>query len=335
MPPAAPAADVTEGVRLDEEDLRPALQVQHEHEAHLLRLPGVVGVGVGLTEAHDALAIHVYRNADAPGAATATLPSRLGSLPVRVLETDAIVARDGPPGTHHQQSFEPPVPMGASTGNDNGCFAGTLGFRVVRRGQSSKVGYLTNAHVAAAGGAGLCPGQAAFGEDQFQAGLLDSGCSPALPKIGDLVQYVPLVFGGTFENTVDAAFAASSRSLVGKTILDLGAPSPSVVAPALTQAVRKSGRSTGLTAGTITTLNATIQVGYGACGTAKFVGQIGITPGSFSAAGDSGAPILTTLRDSAGRLRPVGLLFAGSSTTTFANRLSDVLGALGSAIDTQ
>jgi hypothetical protein len=325
-----------EGIRLSAEQLQPALQVQHDHEAQLLSLPGVVGVGVGLTEGTDQLAIHIYRNADALGASAAALPAQLNGLPVRILETDPIVARDGPPGTNHRQGFDPPVPMGVSTGTDNGCFAGTLGYRVFRIGQPSKVGYLTNAHVAAAGGAGLCPGKAAFGEDQFQAGLLDSDCSPVLPKIGDLVQYVPLVFGGSFENTVDAAFVASSRSLVNKLILDIGHPSPSVAAPALNQTVRKSGRTTGLTKGTITTINATINVIYGSrCGTAKFVGQIGITPGSFSAAGDSGAPILTSMKDSSGRYRPVGLLFAGSSTTTFANRLSDVLGALGAVIDTQ
>jgi hypothetical protein len=226
--------------------------------------------------------------------------------------------------------------MGVSTGNDNGCFAGTLGYRVFRSGQSGKVGYLTNAHVAAAGGAGLYPGKAAFSEDQFQTGRLDSSCSPVLPKIGALVQYVPIGFGGSFQNTVDAAFVASSRDLVNKLILDLGDPSTSIVAAGLNQAVRKSGRTMGITAGTITTINATITVNYGsACGTAKFVGQIGITPGSFSTAGDSGAPILSTLKDSAGRLRPVGLLSAGSSTTTFANRLVDVLVALGAVIDPQ
>jgi len=161
-------------------------------------------------------------------------------------------------------------------------------------------------------------------------------CAPVGPKIGDLVQLVPIVFGGSFENTVDTAFVASTRSLVNKLILDIGNPSPSLVAPALNMAVRKSGRTTGFTTGTITTINTTINVNYGvSCGIARFVGQIGITPGSFSDAGDSGSPIRSSLKDSSNRFRPVGLLFAGSSTTTFANRLSDVLGALGSVMDTQ
>ena len=99
--------------------------------------------------------------------------------------------------------------------------------------------------------------------------------------------------------------------------------------------VRKSGRTTGLTTGTINTINVTSTINYGTgCGIAKFVGQIFISPGGFSAPGDSGSPILTNVLDSAGRRRPVGLLFAGSSSITVANRIGDVLGALHAQIDT-
>jgi hypothetical protein len=231
--------------------------------------------------------------------------------------------------------------MGTSTGNNNGNFAGTLGYRVFRIGQSGNVGYITNNHVAAANGTNLCPLQVnpqripAFGVDQCQPGRLDASGSCTPPTIGDLVQAVPIIMGGSFENTVDAAFVQSSRALVDKTILDIGNPSPNVIEPAIGASVRKSGRSTGLTTGTITTINTTVNVGYGSCGSAKFVGQIIITPGGFSAAGDSGSPILRNVMDSAGRRRPVGLLFAGSSTLTVANRIADVLGALHAQIDTQ
>jgi hypothetical protein len=140
--------------------------------------------------------------------------------------------------------------------------------------------------------------------------------------------------GGLYQNTVDAAFVKSNRSLVNKNILDIGNPSPQLQAPAVNLAVRKSGRTTGFTQGTIQSINVTVTVSYGVCGMARFVGQIAIVPGTFSAAGDSGSPVLGDM-DSSGRRRPVGLLFAGSSTVTFANRMSDVLGALHSAIDTR
>lgn len=94
--------------------------------------------------------------------------------------------------------------------------------------------------------------------------------------------------------------------------------------------VQKSGRTTGRTTGTIQTVNATVSVDYGAgCGTAKFVGQFIVTPGGFSAPGDSGSLILTNNTAK----KPVGLLFAGSSTITVANRIADVLGALHAKID--
>jgi hypothetical protein len=259
-----------------------------------------------------------------------------------VLQTDQIRAFDGPPGNNHRQNFSLPVPMGVSTSNVNGNFAGTLGYRVFRIGQSSIVGYITNNHVAAASGANLCPLQVnpqrlpAFGVDQCQPGRLDAAGSCTPPVIGDLVQAVPIHMGGSFQNTVDAVFVQSSRSLVNKTILDIGNPSPTIIEPAIGASVRKSGRSTGLTTGTINTINTSVNVNYGTgCGVAKFVGQIILGPSGFSAPGDSGSPILRNVLDSAGRRRPVGLLFAGSSSITVANRIGDVLGALHAQIDTQ
>jgi hypothetical protein len=99
--------------------------------------------------------------------------------------------------------------------------------------------------------------------------------------------------------------------------------------------VAKSGRTTGFTTGTISSINTSVSVQYQrGCGQGKkfnvsFTGQIVIGPGSFSAGGDSGSLIVTN--NSAHN--PVGLLFAGSSSATIANpaalvltRLSTVLG---------
>ena len=78
-------------------------------------------------------------------------------------------------------------------------------------------------------------------------------------------------------------------------------------------------------------LKRTIDVKYGSVcgggrGTARFTNQIRITPGSFSAGGDSGSLIV---EDVAANPRPVGLLFAGGSDDTFANPIQSVLDALG------
>jgi hypothetical protein len=326
---------VAEGTTISAVQLSSVQEVQRRHEAQLFSIPGVIGVGIGLTERDDELALHVYLNVNAIGVSAAAVPQQADGVLVRVMETDEIVAQDA--GPNHRLQYNTPVPMGVSTSNDNGCFTGTLGARVFRKGNSSRVGYITNNHVAAAGGANLCPNSAIFGEDQFQQGRADNGCSlTGLKKIGDLIQFVPIIFGGAFENTVDAAFVLSSRSLVKKTILDIGSPSPSILEPALNMPVQKSGRTTGRTFGTITTINFTATVDYGiGCGMAKFVNQIVTTPSGFTAGGDSGSLILhRTLKDSSNRFRTVGLHFAGSSTLSVANRISDVLGALSSVIDT-
>jgi len=58
-------------------------------------------------------------------------------------------------------------------------------------------------------------------------------------------------------------------------------------------AVQKSGRTTGHTSGVVAAVSVTINVKYGsqcggARGTGTFKNQIRVTPGSFSAGGDSG-----------------------------------------------
>ncbi len=335
----AQGVEEAEGEKIAPERLGPALAAQKSHEEQLLALPGVIAVGVGAAEPGQGPTLDVFLNVTARGASRAALPQSLDGVAVRVWDTDEIRAFDA--GANHRKDFPAPVPMGVSTGNDNGCFTGTLGFRVHRTANASNVGYLTNNHVAAAGGANLCPNKAPLGEDQFQPGLLDKGpCAVPLPSnhIGDLNQFIPIVFGGA-SNQVDAAYVKSTRSKVGKTILDIGNPSPTVLVPSVGQNVQKSGRTTGYTKGRVTTINATVQVSYSPCGTAKFVGQAFITAccgfSQFSAAGDSGSPVLSLAKDGANRFKPVGLLFAGSSSFTVINPLATVLSRLGVQIDTQ
>jgi PKD repeat protein len=62
---------------------------------------------------------------------------------------------------------------------------------------------------------------------------------------------------------------------------------------------------------------------------ARFVGQIAITPGTFSAGGDSGSLIVTDDENK----NPVGLLFAGSDTHTIANPIGLVLDRFNVTVD--
>jgi hypothetical protein len=95
-------------------------------------------------------------------------------------------------------------------------------------------------------------------------------------------------------------------------------------AVALGMRVSKFGRTTGYTEGTVTLLNATVNIQYNTAQglkTARFVGQT-ITEG-MSEGGDSGSLVVDTSENKA-----VGLLFAGSTQATIFTPIEVVLNAL-------
>ena len=120
-------------------------------------------------------------------------------------------------------------------------------------------------------------------------------------------------------------------------ILEIGTISSQTVAAALRQAVKKSGRTTGLTSSTIKGLNGTVSVAYdnecagGAAFTKTFTGQIIISNrgSKFLAGGDSGSLMVEDITTNP---RSVGLLFAGSSTLAVANPIGEVLSFFGAAL---
>lgn len=119
---------------------------------------------------------------------------------------------------------------------------------------------------------------------------------------------------------VDAALARPlSVSLIDPSILGLGKPT-GITTAFLGQNVQKSGRSTGVTRGFVTVLEATVDVGFGLGRTARFTGQV--VTGKMAEPGDSGSLLLD------GAKRAVGLLFAGSSQVTLYNPIQAVLKAL-------
>lgn len=124
----------------------------------------------------------------------------------------------------------------------------------------------------------------------------------------------------TPSNEVDCAVAKplDASKFTGE-ILGIGKVTGTKPA-ALGMSVRKSGRTTGYTTGTITLLNATVNVAYGNR-TARFTGQIITTP--MSQSGDSGSLLV----DGASNVA-VGLLFAGSDQSTIFNPIDSVLNAL-------
>ncbi|MGL5821432.1 MAG: hypothetical protein ACRCYE_07350, partial [Sarcina sp.] len=138
-----------------------------------------------------------------------------------------------------------------------------------------------------------------------------------------LSNFIPLQFTTSTtkpDNFVDAAIAKiSDVSLVRKQVA-LSGPVSGVATATLNLDVKKVGRTTELTTGQITGLNATVEVGYGSGRTALFKNQIITT--AMSTFGDSGSLLADTKNNA------VGLLFAGSSTTSIHNPILDVLQAL-------
>lgn len=225
--------------------------------------------------------------------------------------------------TTDEAAIEPPIgprpaPIGASTGHPN-VTAGTIGCRVT---DGTNVYVLSNNHVYAD------ENKASIGDNVLQPGPYDGGEDPR-DAIGTLYDFEPIIFHPRARNEVDAAIALTDTDMVGNaTPADgYGTPSSTTVQPSLELVVQKYGRTTGLTSGVITAINATVTVGYSS-GTARFVNQIIIEPGGYSAGGDSGSLIVTQ-----GGKNPVGLLFAGSSTITVANPIDAVLDSFGVTID--
>jgi hypothetical protein len=153
-------------------------------------------------------------------------------------------------------------------------------------------------------------GRATAGDDISQPGLIDSNCQVAT-VVADFTVAPGLNTG------VDAGIAQLRPGQMNSTgsIEDIGTISSVVREPTVGLQVQKSGRTTGHTTGTISSINATVSVRYSnECGKNggtlfTFTNQVVVGSSTFSAGGDSGSLIVTT----GNCPQPVALLFAGSS----------------------
>lgn len=225
-------------------------------------------------------------------------------------------------GANHQKRN---THFGVSGGNVNDvsrrfCCSGTLG-SLVQAGGTQYV--LSNNHVL-----GLA-GNATPGDVISQPGLVDSNC-----QVSTLV--ADFTVAPALSSNVDAAIAQLRTRQMDSTgyIEDIGTISSVVKAPSVGLAVAKSGRTTGFTTGSISSINTTVSVKYPTeCGghkgpTFTFTNQVVVSGSGFSAGGDSGSLIVS---DNSCH-QPVGLLFAGSSTSTIGNPIGQVLSALSSSL---
>lgn len=238
-------------------------------------------------------------------------------------------------GAQDPKEFLPrPFPMGASistfSAGQSAIFAGTAGLRVYALRKPSLKFILSNAHVIGAVSPSLCPGTAVPLQTLvLQPGTLDIGANPVNPRpylAGIEVAAVPIDFSPGASNIVDAAVALTSDALASSEIRGLGQPTPALAVALPGMQVAKSGRTTGVTFGSISSINATVLVSY-QCGVARFVGQV-ITSRGLGGPGDSGSALLDVATNA-----PVGLFFAGSSDYGVANQMLFVYLTIGVFVD--
>jgi hypothetical protein len=334
-PTTAPESYDLSGVPAGLSPANPAVQavmtVQNRHTPDLLSIPGVVGTATGL-DAGGKPSIKVYAERELGRGA---VPHELEGVKVEVEVTGPIVAmKGGGGGVSHTAIQTPPIQLGTSGSPAldiaNGyCCGGTLG-ALVHSGSTQYI--LSNSHVFAgdvvSGGNGRV---STLGDDIIQPGLIDVQCQAGQAQVvADLSSLSTLYPPGSTPN-VDASIAQVRPGMVRTdgAILEVGVLSSSTVAAFVNQAVKKSGRTTGLTRSTVSGLNATINVGYstecaGSSFTKSFTGQIVVknTRSRFLNSGDSGSLMV---EDVTTNPRAVGLLYAGSNTVAIANPINAVL----------
>jgi len=266
------------------------------------------------------------------------VPPTIDGIPTDVVET-------GPIRALSYTGRYRPAPGGVSIGHMD-ITAGTLGCLVKKDGKKH---ILSNNHVLANSN------NAQPGDYILQPGPYDGGEFPG-DRIAKLEDFVPISFlepeppGGCgiaralasllnfgtkvigsktrlqsvtireAENLVDAAIALPiDEKDVSDEILDIG-KIKGVNEGAVGMAVKKTGRTTEFTTGEILQVDVTVDVQYELGKIARFADQL--MGGAMSEGGDSGSAVLDTDHNL------VGLLFAGSDTTTIFNRIQNVFSAL-------
>jgi hypothetical protein len=283
-----------------------------------LGVPGVVATGIGRDD-HGRPDLVVFVNDP-----SVNVPASIAGVPTKLVLSSGFTAQGCPNGS--TGSCTRPVPPGVSSGHP-AVTAGTLGALV--EDVDGHQFALSNNHVFAASNQGV------IGDPVLQPGPFDGGSvsSPG-DLLGTLHDFEPVQFCA-FQcslsspvNTIDAAIVAVAPGTVQRQTLCGWTPAMTTAPPAQlvpgSTAVKKCGRTTGLTTGTVVAINASVVIAYGTH-LARFDGQIMTT--GLSQSGDSGSLIV----DAADR--PVALLTGGDANYTIGNPIGPVLARFGVTLD--
>ena len=333
-------------------DIKP---VKEAREEELFKIPGVTGVGINYKivggQKTDELAIRVYvekkkEPADIPEAEK--IPKTIKGVKTDVIERTFKLNRTRPKRFMAIADMEiksdtgtyDPMKGGISIGPcrsvyldaaaaachgapaaGNYIFVGTLGCWV-RDNETDAEMMLSNFHV-------MCVDDGwHVGDTIAQPSLVDGGHCPA-DVVGSLQRAV-------LSDEVDAAVASHTARDFDCSIVDIGDVKGTATA-AVGMAVRKRGRTSGLTYGNVTDTNLTVTVPYcDGLGDRTLIHQIEIEvdpaqSAVFGQGGDSGSVVVNSDN------KVVGLYFAGDSTDTIgvANPIASVLSQLNVRVCTK
>jgi hypothetical protein len=343
--PTTTQGDVLAAVSANHLEFDKAIAVHNRHISEILATRNVAGTAVAADEKGMPVITIYTKEQSAPGQLKKDYEG------VRVVEqvTGAIKpfkGHGGGGGGGGTAKQTPPVKMGTSGGwrydLANGfCCGGTFG-SLIQKGGVKYI--LTNYHVLYAdivsGGNGRV---ATAGDPVIQPGLIDVNCTAGnANNVGTLVSGGgSLPMGG---NAVDVGIAQVTPGMVDETgsILNVGTIGATTLNASIGLAVKKMGRTTGLTRSTVSAINGAFSITYenecagGTSFTQSYTNQVVIANGScsFQNSGDSGSLLL---QDVATNPKAVGLCFAGSSvcngsSIAIANPIGAVLSYLGATM---
>lgn len=302
------------------------IAIKRQVEQEYLARPGVSGIDVGFKEVGgvqtDQIAIRVHvdeKKARVP--AGEKVPKEIDGVVTDVLERRyqlQVVSEPLDVGlqtadTTHYPTLQGGISMGPSRAVGGFIFAGTLGAIVVDNA-SNQHAALTNFHVA------CVDSTWAVGDRMVQPSRIDTGVVPG-DEFGAITR---AVLSGHVDGAVVSIDAGRANSAEVAEIGTVKGTKPAT----LGMAVRKRGRTTGLTYGSVDGLALSVNVDYGdGIGVKQLTDQVSITADTtknpmFSDHGDSGSVIV----DASGYV--VGLLFAGAGAGTVANPIASVLSEL-------
>ena len=289
-----------------------------EARAELMRFPGVTEVGVGVKEKNNRLTgetvFRVYVVEKRPAAALA--PDAM--IPTTVLGVPTDVVVQGIPEETDDDDKYRPLQGGIQIGNDTTTEVGTLGC-IAQLNTDGSVVILGNQHVMLSGNAG--------NGEMIGQPTISCCCCCKGNIVADVVD-------SAYDGLVDCAIARV-RGETGFTneVQDIGpifgSASPNLAGTTVTpnQAVRKRGRTTGLTTGTVSNPSIATPANPAKNVPAR-TNQIEITPDAgvewFQFDGDSGAVLVDEEN------LVVGLMWGVDKGTrrAYANRITDVTSAM-------